>query len=39
VIALLSFAAIVVAKRDVALVSLGAMIGGAAYALLRLAAA
>lgn len=39
VIAVVSFAAIVVAKRDVALVSLGAMIGGTVYALLRLAAA
>ena len=38
VIALLSFAAIVVARRDVALVSLGAMIGGVAYALVRVAA-
>jgi len=38
VIALLSFSAIVVAKRDVALVSLGAMIGGVVYALSRLLA-
>jgi chromate transporter len=37
-IALLSFAAIVVAKRDVALVSLVAMICGVIYALGRLAA-